>query len=196
MMVLNGVDDAVDRVAEFIATAWPEAHLEENIAFVAGALGPSNGEPSRDTVRKYLVSGFYGDHLATYKKRPIYWLFSSGKLRAFQCLVYLHRYNQGTLARMRTAYVIPLQGRIASQIEQLESDKLGATATSHRKKMQKALDDLKKQQGELLVFEQKLKHFADQKISLNLNEGVKVNYGKFGDLLAEVKSITGGKDDE
>ena len=78
----------------------------------------------------------------------------------------------------------------------MESDKLGATATSHRKKFQKALDDLKKQQGELLVFEEKLKHFADQQISLNLNEGVKVNYGKFGDLLAEVKSITGGKDDE
>ena len=84
-----------------------------------------------------------------YKKRPIYWLFSSGKQRAFQCLVYLHRYHEGTLARMRTEYVIPLQGQIAARIDQLEGDKAKATSTSHRKKLQKEQDDLKKQQTEL-----------------------------------------------
>ena len=109
---------------------------------------------------------------------------------------YLHRYNEGTLARMRTEYVIPLQGQIAARIDQLEGDKIKATSTSHGKKLQKEQDELKKKQAELLAFEEKLKNAADQKISLDLDNGVKVNYAKFGDLLAESKSITGGKDDE
>lgn len=189
-------DDATNRFVEFIGIAWPKEHLEENLKFVADSLGPTGSEQPRDTIRRYLSTGFYKHHLSMYKKRPIYWLFSSGKQRAFQCLVYLHRYHEGTLARMRTEYVIPLQGQIAARIEQLEGDKAKATSTSHRKKLQKEQDDLKKQQTELLTFEEKLKHAADQKISLDLDDGVKVNYAKFGDLLAESKAITGGKEDD
>jgi len=131
-----------------------------------------------------------------HKKRPIFWLFSSGKQRAFQCLVYLHRYHEGTLARMRTEYVIPLQGKIAARIEQLEGDKAKATSTSHRNKVQKEQTDLKKQLAELLIFEEELKHAADRKIRLDLDDGVKVNYGKFNNLLAEAEAIAAGKDDE
>ena len=189
-------DDATNRFVEFIGVAWPKEHLEENLKFIADSLGPTSDEQPRDTIRRYLATGFYKHHLSTYKRRPIYWLFSSGKQRAFQCLVYLHRYHEGTLSRMRTEYVIPLQGKIASRIEQLEGDKAKATSTSHRKKLQKEQDDLKKQQAELHTFEEKLRHAADQKISLDLDDGVKVNYGKFGDLLAEVKAVTGGKDEE
>ncbi len=189
-------DDAANRIVEFVGVAWPKEHLEENLTFIADSLGPNSGEQPRETIRRYLAIGFYKHHLPMYKKRPIYWLFSSGKQRAFQCLVYLHRYHEGTLARMRTEYVIPLQGQIAARIEQLEGDKSKATSTSHRNKLQKEQTDLKKQQTELLTFEEKLKHAADQKISLDLDDGVKVNYAKFGDLLAESKAITGGKDDE
>ena len=189
-------DDATNRLVEFVGVSWPKEHLEENLKFVADSLGPNNAEQPRDTIRRYLATGFYKHHLSMYKKRPIYWLFSSGKQRAFQCLVYLHRYNEGTLARMRTEYVIPLQGQVAARIEQLEGDKTKATSTSHRNKLQKEQTDLKKQQAELLIFEEKLKHAADQKISLDLDDGVKVNYGKFGDLLAEVKAVCGTKDDE
>jgi type II restriction/modification system DNA methylase subunit YeeA len=189
-------DDATNRLMEFVSVAWPKEHLEENLKFIADSLGPNNGEQARDTIRRYLATGFYKHHLSMYKKRPIYWLFSSGKQRAFQCLVYLHRYHEGTLARMRTEYVIPLQGQIAARIEQLEGDKTKATSTSHRNKLQKEQSDLKKQQAELLTFEEKLKHAADKKISLDLDDGVKVNYGKFGDLLAESKAITGGKDED
>jgi hypothetical protein len=110
--------------------------------------------------------------------------------------VYLHRYNDGTLARIRTEQVIPLQGKIAARIDAIEGEKIAASNSSHRRKLQKEQDELKKQQVELAVFEEKLKHFADQKIQLDLNDGVKANYGKFGDLLAEVKAVTGGKDDE
>jgi len=193
-------DDATNRFVEFIGVAWPKEHLEENLKFVAASIGSNTGEQPRETIRRYLAAsgagGFYKHHLSMYKKRPIYWLFSSGKQRAFQCLVYLHRYHEGTLARMRTEYVIPLQGQIAGRIEQLEGDKLKATSTSHRKKLQKEQDDLKKQQTELLTFEEKLKHAADQKISLDLDDGVKVNYAKFGDLLAESKAICGTKEED
>ncbi|MFZ4791471.1 MAG: BREX-1 system adenine-specific DNA-methyltransferase PglX [Candidatus Competibacteraceae bacterium] len=181
-------DDATHRTHEFLRATFGEAPLTDNLRFIEEALGKD--------LRKYFLTDFYKDHLQTYKKRPIYWLFSSGKQRAFQCLVYLHRYHVGTLARMRTEYVLPLQGRIAARIDQLEGDKVKATSTSHRKQLQKEQDDLKKQQTELLTFEEKLKHAADQKISLDLDDGVKVNYGKFGDLLAESKAITGGKDDD
>ncbi len=189
-------DDVANRIVEFIGVAWPKEHLQENLKFIADSLGPNNGEQPRDTIRRYLATGFYKHHLSMYKKRPIYWLFSSGKQRAFQCLVYLHRYHEGTLARMRTEYVIPLQGKIVARIEQLEGDKGKATSSSHRNKLQKEQNDLRKQQTELFTFEEKLKHAADKKISLDLDDGVKVNYAKFGDLLAETKVVTGGRDEE
>jgi hypothetical protein len=189
-------DDASHRFAEFVRVAWPKETLEENLAFVADSLGPSKGEAPRDTIRRYLATGFFKHHLQIYKRRPIYWLFSSGKQRAFQCLVYLHRYHEGTLSRMRTEYVIPLQGMIASRIEHLAGDVAAATSTAQRKKLEKERETLLKQQAELHTFDEKLRHVADKRIALDHDDGVKVNYGKFGDLLAEVKAVTGGADDE
>ena len=186
-------DDAVHRLIEFLSVAWDAKYLENNLAFLADSLRPKSNESSRDTIRRYLCDSFFTDHLQTYKKRPIYWLFSSGKQKAFQCLVYLHRYHDGTLARIRTKYVIPLQGQIASRIDHLKDDILTATSTSHHRKLLRAQDDLKRQQAELVAFDEKLRHAADQKISLDLHDGVKVNYAKFGDLLAEAQAITGGK---
>src|SRR5690606_20118940 len=157
-------DDAAHRLVEFISVAWDATHLEENLTFLAQNLSPKKNEASRDTLRRYLCDSFFKDHLQTYKNRPIYWLFSSGKLKAFQCLVYLHRYNAGTLARMRSEYVIPLQGKINARIEQLESDISTAGSTSHRKKSEKERDTLVKQREELRGFDEKLRHYADQRI--------------------------------
>lgn len=189
-------DDSIHRFVEFLGVAWPREHLEENLKFVADALGPSKGEQPRDTIRRYLAAGFYKHHLQTYKRRPIYWLFSSGRQRAFQCLLYLHRYHEGTLSRMRTEYVIPLQGKLASRIDQLAGEIPKATSTSHRNKLTKERDALLKQQAELQAYDEKLRHYADMQITLDLDDGVKVNYGKFGDLLAEAKAVTGGRDEE
>ncbi|MBW1706764.1 MAG: SAM-dependent methyltransferase, partial [Deltaproteobacteria bacterium] len=186
-------DDAANRIAEFISVAWPKEHLEENLKFVADSLGPKKGESARDTIRRYLTTGFYKHHMKMYKKRPIYWLFTSGKQRAFQCLVYLHRYNEATLSRMRTEYVIPLQGKINARIDQLKEDAAAATSTPHRKKVERERDKLLRQQAELQAFDEKLRHYADQRISLDLDDGVKVNYGKLGDLLAEMQVVTGKK---
>ena len=191
-------DDATNRFRDFVRTVWGEEHLQENLDFVAEslclhAIKPKKGEAALETIRRYLSTQFFKDHLRTYKKRPIYWLFSSGKQKAFECLVYLHRYNESTLAEMRTDYVIPLTTKLASYVEKLEQDKDASTSAAEAKAIDKELSKLYKQQAELNTFDEKLRHYADQRISLDLDDGVKVNYGKFGDLLAEVKAVTGQK---
>ena len=189
-------DDATNRFLEFVKTVWSENTFSDNLDFVATslclhAIKPQKGDDSLDTIRRYLSTQFSKDHLKTYKKRPIYWLFSSGKEKAFECLVYLHRYNEGTLARMRTEYVIPLTAKLSTHVSKLEGDVEASTSTAEIKKLEKEIAQLHKQQAELSTFDEKLRHYADQRISLDLDDGVKVNYGKFGDLLAEVKAITG-----
>ncbi|MHB8762846.1 MAG: BREX-1 system adenine-specific DNA-methyltransferase PglX, partial [Deferrisomatales bacterium] len=186
-------DDAAHRLVEFLSVAWDKNHLEANLTFLADNLSPKKNESSRETIRRYLCDSFFKDHLQTYKKRPIYWLFSSGKQKAFQCLVYLHRYNEGTLSRMRSEYVIPLQGKMAARLEKLQGDLQAATSTAQSKRLTQERAKLEKQQVELLAFDEKLRHYADMRITLDLDDGVKVNYGKFGDLLAEVKAVTGDK---
>ncbi len=192
-------DDIATRVEEFVRTVWGAEHLEENLQFIAdslclAAIKPvkKGGETSRETIRRYLSTQFFKDHLKTYKKRPIYWLFSSGKEKAFECLVYLHRYNETTLPRMRTEYVTPLLGQMDSRIERLRLQQNEAE-TAEAKRIGKEIDSLTKQLTELRSFDDQLKHYADMKIQLDLDDGVKVNYGKFGTLLAEVKAITGDK---
>lgn len=188
-------DDATTRFREFVKTVWGEEHLQENLDFVAeslclDAIKAKKGESSIDTIRRYFSTQFYKDHLKTYKKRPIYWLFSSGKAKAFECLVYLHRYNEGTLSRMRTEYVTPLMGKLESRKNILEDSKATASGAELRA-IDKELKTIEKKQAELVTFDEELKHLAEMKISLDLDDGVKVNYGKFGNLLADVKAIHG-----
>ncbi|HLA26491.1 MAG TPA: BREX-1 system adenine-specific DNA-methyltransferase PglX [Syntrophales bacterium] len=195
-------DDVAGRFEEFLKVAFapsPQpspargegALLEENLKFVAESLSPKAGKTPRETIRSYISTQFFKDHLQTYKKRPIYWLFSSGKQRAFECFVYLHRYNEATLSRMRNEYVTPLQGKLAARMDYLANEIDAASTTSARSKLQKQLEVLNKKQTELNAFDDLLRHYADQRISLDLDDGVKVNYGKFGNLLAEVKAIAG-----
>lgn len=188
-------DDAAERVREFIKVVWGGNTLVDNMEWLADSLGRKTGESADEAIRRYLSTSFYKDHLQTYKKRPIYWLFSSGKQKAFECLVYLHRYNEGTLSRMRMEYVVPLQSRMQARIDKLADDINSATGSAQQKALQKRKGKFTKQLEELRRFDETLRPYADQRIALNLDDGVKVNYGKFGDLLAEVKVITGGKDD-
>ena len=189
-------DDAAKRTREFLIAVCGVDTLDENMAWLAESLGNKGNETPEETIRRYLTSNFYKNHLQTYKKRPIYWLFSSGKQGAFQALVYLHRYNEGTLARMRSEYVVPLTGKMLSRIEMLEKDASSEASTATRSKISKEIEVLRKQHIELLAYDEKLRHYADMRIQLDLDDGVKVNYGRFGDLLAEVKAITGGSADD
>lgn len=189
-------DDAAHRFREFCLAVWGEESLEENLRFVADQLDPKRGETPEATIRRWLSGKFFKDwHCKVYKKRPIYWLFSSGKHKAFECLVYLHRFNSNTLPRMRAAYVTPLQGKIAARLELLEREEAGAGSTSSRNALKKQRELLLKKQDELRHFDDLLRHYADQNIQLDLDDGVKVNYAKLADLLAESKTITGGKEE-
>lgn len=188
-------DHAASRFFRFIEITWDKKGLDENLDFVADVIGRKSGEASRDTICRYFVNDFYKDHCQTYKNRPIYWLFTSGKEKAFQALVYLHRYNEGTLARMRTEYVRPLQTKIMRRIEHLEKDKDAASGGAANKIL-KEIAALHKQQAELSKFDERLRHYADMKIKLDLDEGVKANYGKFGELLEPIKGLKSGPEED
>ncbi|EFB6635511.1 BREX-1 system adenine-specific DNA-methyltransferase PglX [Escherichia coli] len=188
-------DDVTSRVKEFVRTVWGEEHLQENLEFIAEsfclyAIKPKKGESALETIRRYLSTQFWKDHMKMYKKRPIYWLFSSGKEKAFECLVYLHRYNDATLSRMRTEYVVPLLARYQANIDRL-NDQIDEASGGEATRLKRERDSLIKKFSELRSYDDRLRHYADMRISIDLDDGVKVNYGKFGDLLADVKAITG-----
>jgi len=190
-------DDVTNRFIEFIEKVWGKDAKNQNLKFVADSLSPKRGETPEQTIRRYMSANFFKDHMKRYKKRPIYWLFSSGKEKAFEALVYLHRYSESTLSRMRSEYVNPLQTNMNASLARLDKSlEDSSLSSSEQKKLEKEREVLIKKITELRTFDEQLKHYADQRISIDLDDGVKVNYGKFGSLLAEVKNITGGKDDE
>jgi hypothetical protein len=180
-------DDIVTRFVEFVKVTFGEETLEENLEFIADTLGKKNGETARETIRRYFLNDFFKDHVQTYKKRPIYWLFTSGKQKAFNCLIYMHRYDKTTLSRIRTDYLHPLQIRLhAERKSLLEVIEGGGTAKeiSNAKKELKQLD-LKIE--ELKAYDELLHHMADMQIEIDLDDGVAVNYAKFNGLLAKLE---------
>lgn len=189
-------DDAAIRIEEFLGVAWPDAPIMETLGTLTDGLTMGKGGEPRDALRGYLSKQFFKDHLQTYKNRPIYWLFSSGKQKAFEALVYLHRYNEGTLARMRTNYVTPLMGKLQQRINDLEAEVVSSASSAEKARKTKEKDKLGKQLVELRRFDEELRHLADQRIAIDLDDGVKVNYGKFGNLLAGVDKICGKDKDD
>lgn len=181
------------KLREFLVAVWGEDTLSENLSFIADALGRKANETAMDSIRRYMAKDFFKDHLQTYRNRPIYWLFSSGKKKAFEGLVYLHRYNESTLSRMRMEYVVPMQGRLRDQIDQLDRELISADNAARKSQINRKLKLWREKQVELKTFDENLRHYADQKIELDLDQGVKVNYGSFPGLLAEEKKITGKK---
>lgn len=188
-------EDAAVRVENFVHTVWGSERHEENMRWLAEALEAKGTELPLDTLRRYLAGDFYKDHLQTYKKRPIYWKFSSGKEKAFEALVYLHRYNAGTLSRMRMQYVVPLTGQLRKKIDSLDAQTQEAASTAERKRLEKEQVALQKKLVELARFDEELNHYAQLQIELDLDDGVRVNYGKFGGLLANVKDVCGKVED-
>lgn len=178
-------DDIVARFVEFIKVVYGESTLEENLTFIAEALG-GNGS-ARDVIRAYFINGFYTDHCKTYQKRPIYWLFDSGKKNGFKCLIYMHRYHKDTVARVRTDYLHEQQSRYRTNIEDLKNRINNATSTGMRVKLEKQLVALEAQAAEAFAYEEKMKHIADQMLEIDLDDGVKHNYAIFQDVLAKIK---------
>lgn len=177
-------DDILSRFVKFVEVVYGENTLEENLAFIADALG-GNGQP-KEVIRKYFVNGFYKDHCKMYQKRPIYWLCDSGKKNGFKALIYMHRYQPDTLARIRTDYVHEQQARYHTAIADLES-RMANASTSERVKLIKQLKTLNDQAKEIHEYEENIHHLADQMISIDLDDGVKKNYAIFQDVLAKIK---------
>ena len=177
-------DDIVRYFIDFVRTAYGEETLEQNLAFIAEALGGKG--TSREVIRTYFLKDFYKDHCQTYKKRPIYWLFDSGKKNGFKCLVYMHRYQPDLLARIRTDYVHEQQERYRAQIG-YANDALVSAERGERVRLDKRIKKLNDQLKETIAYEEKLHHLADQMIKIDLDDGVKVNYAKFQDVLAKIK---------
>ena len=177
-------DDIVGRFIKFVEAVYGKDTLEDNLKFIADALGDSG--TSREVIRNYFINDFYTDHVKMYQKRPIYWLFDSGKKNGFKCLIYMHRYQSDTIARIRTDYVHEQQARYKTAIEEIEK-RIDTVSASEKVKLTKKLNTLKAQDEEIHTYEEKIHHLADQMISIDLDDGVKHNYALFQDVLAKIK---------
>ena len=177
-------DDIVGLFVEFVKTVYGADTLDKNLKFIADALG-GKGQP-KDVIRNYFLNEFYSDHCKIYQKRPIYWLFDSGKKNGFKALIYMHRYQPDTIARIRTDYVHEQQARYRTAIADLEQ-RIANASTGERVKLNKKLTTLQAQDTEIRTYEEKIHHLADQMISIDLDDGVKKNYTIFQDVLAKIK---------
>ena len=176
-------DDIMGRFVDFVRVVYGVETLEENLKFIADALG-GKGTP-REVIRNYFLNDFYKDHCKIYQKRPIYWLFDSGKKNGFKSLVYLHRYQSDLLAKLRTDYVHEQQERYRTQLSHIATA-LNTATGSERAKLLKQQDKLSEQLKEITAFEEKVHHLADQNIEIDLDDGVKKNYEIFTDVLAKI----------
>lgn len=178
-------DDIVGRFVKFVEVVFGKDSLQENLKFIADSLG-GKGTP-KEVIRNYFLNDFYKDHCKIYQKRPIYWLFDSGKKNGFKALIYIHRYQPDLIARMRTDYVYETQSRYAHSIEMIEKQLNENITTSEKVKLNKELTKLKAQSEEVRSYEETVHHWADKMEPMDLDDGVKVNYEKFKDLLAKIK---------
>ncbi len=174
-----GMEDGLTaKLIELIKRVYGEDTYKENISFIADALGKKNDESSEETLNRYLNNGFYLDHLKIYQKRPIYWMFSSGKNNAFKCLVYLHRYTEDTLAIINSKYFLNESARLNAEVNDALSQ-LEVADGREKIRLDKLYKTLSAKQKEMIEYGQVLDHMANQYIHLDLDDGVKVNYAKF-----------------
>lgn len=180
-------NDIVTKVFDFVKALYGEENFEENINFICEALGKKENDSCENILRNYFIKDFYTDHLKRYQKRPIYWLFSSGKKNGFQALVYLHRYQDDTMGRLRAEYLLPYQEKMENlkdHYERIVEDE--STVARDRKTYEKSLKELNGMLLEIKNFANDVKHIVEQKISIDLDDGVKVNYEKFGSVLKKI----------
>jgi type II restriction/modification system DNA methylase subunit YeeA len=170
-------DDILSRFVDWVRVAYGQATLEENLRFVADALG-SNGTP-REVIRSYFLKDFYKDHVRTYKKRPIYWLFDSGRQDGFKALIYMHRYDRDTLGRVRVDYLHRLQAAYENAIQGCDRTIDSATTAAEKGRATRRKEKLQRQLEECKVYDQALGHLAGQRIAIDLDDGVKHNYALF-----------------
>ena len=174
-----GMEDGLTTtLIKLIKLIYGEDTYRQNIDFIADALGKNNNESSEETLNRYLNDGFYADHLKIYQKRPIYWLFTSGKKAGFKCLIYMHRYNEDTLARINAKYFLPESTRKKNELDELNG-RIAHAEGRDKLRLEKKRQNLAAAYNEAIEYGQILDHMANQYISIDLDDGVKVNYAKF-----------------
>ena len=180
-------DDIVERFKTFISVVYGEKTLNENLDFIAETLGKKGTETSEDTIRRYFVNDFFNDHVKTYQKRPIYWLFDSGKKNGFKALVYMHRYNENLIPKVRLDYLHRMQTTYEKLLTDVNDKLTSELSMTDKKEAQRRQADLNAKLQEIREYDEKIAHIANQRISIDLDDGVKVNYDKFKDILAKIK---------
>ena len=176
-------DDIVSRFCEWVKIVYGDKSLETNLDFIAKALG-NKGNTSREVIRNYFLNDFFKDHCNTYSvtgsgKRPIYWLFDSGKQNGFKALIYMHRYDADTVGRVRTDYLHKVQKYVETAMQSAQYTIDNATSASEKSKATKAVTKYTKQLAEMKIYDEAIAHVANQRIEIDLDDGVKVNYAKF-----------------
>lgn len=180
-------NDIVTKVIEFVEALYGKENLEKNLEFICNALGRKGDEKYDTTLRNYFIKDFYTDHLQRYQKRPIYWLMNSGKKNGFSALIYLHRYEKNSVARVRTEYLLPYQDKLENLRAYYERITFDDDASAKEKKQaEKSLKELDAMLKELKDYANEVKHISELKIDLDLDDGVKVNYEKFGKVLKKI----------
>lgn len=183
-------DDIVSRFKKFIEVVYGKETLYENLEFIAETLGKKNGENSEETIRRYFINDFYNDHVKMYQKRPIYWLFDAGKKNGFKCLIYMHRYNEGLVSKIRLDYLHRIQNTYEKELKEI-GDKLNNDVDlTSKRELSKRQADISAKLQETNEYDEKIAHIADQRIKIDLDDGVVVNYAKFS-----VKNPKTGKDE-
>lgn len=179
-------DDIVSRFCEWVKIVYGEKSLETNLDFIAKAVG-NKGNTSREVIRNYFLNDFFKDHCNTYSvtgsgKRPIYWLFDSGKQNGFKALIYMHRYDADTVGRVRTDYLHKAQKYVETAMQSAQYTIDNATSASEKSRATKAVTEYTKQLAEMKIYDEAIAHVANQRIKIDLDDGVKVNYAKFQDV--------------
>lgn len=180
-------DDIVERFKKFISVVYGKETLNENLDFIAETLGKKGTETSEDTIRRYFVNDFFNDHVKIYQKRPIYWLFDSGKKNGFKALIYMHRYNENLVPKIRLDYLHRMQTTYEKLLSDINYKLTTELSMTDKKETQKKQADLNAKLQEIKEYNEKIAHIANQRISIDLDDGVKVNYEKFKDILAKIR---------
>ena len=181
-------DDITGRFVSFLKTSFGTEHLEKNLDFIAKALG-NKGSTSRKIIQNYFLTDFYKDHLKIYQKKPIYWLFDSGKENGFKALIYLHRYNADIVGKVRIDYLHKLQKKYEDAIERTKYITENGTPAEQKKSNAENIK-LIKQLAETRSYDTALGHIASQRISIDLDEGVTANYAKFQKVLLKQEGLS------
>ena len=180
-------DDIVTRFKQFLEKAFGKEALIENINYIAEILGKKGTETSEETIRRYFLNDFYQDHIKMYQKRPIYWLFDSGKKNGFKALIYMHRYNENTIPKVRIDYLHKTQAVYERLLTDIKYNLTTELSMLDKKEIQKKQEDFRAKLNEIKEYDEKIAHIANQKININLDDGVVANYKKFADILAKIK---------